>query len=448
MPELDPVCLSSQGRNLVAFSGGPDSLCLLHLIAHSRWRASVTAVHIDHGLDPGSADRARRAVELATELGVACRVERVAVDPAHRHGREAAAREARYACLEAMLEPGDHVLTAHHADDQVETLLLRLMRGSGPHGLSGMPRLRPLGAGHLGRPLLAWSRAQILDYLETHALRATEDPTNRELDADRNYLRLEILPAMDRRWPGARRALLRAIALQRDARSALEERARRDLEALLLTDAPGGCLDRARWAKLAPERALALLRHWCRWAGLNAPRHEMLEEFRRQCLEAHPDAVPELVIGEAHLRAWGKGLWLDRTPQPTGRWQVDWPAACDQVTLPDRSRLQLLGPRPPHLADEWVVTGMRPGDRLKTHPARPHHRLTELYRLSGVPPWRRPWIPCLRIGERLVAAGDRLLDHEFARALAQSDARLRWSTPPDPGLDMIAARNRLPSRDN
>jgi len=138
MPDLNIDCIARRGRNLVGFSGGPDSLCLLQMLADGAWRRSVVPVHIDHGLDAGSAGRAAAAQSLAEALGFDCEVVRVSVNPNHRNGPEAAARHARYAHFEAILKAGDHLLTAHHADDQLETVIMRLNRSSGVAGLAGI----------------------------------------------------------------------------------------------------------------------------------------------------------------------------------------------------------------------------------------------------------------------------------------------------------------------
>lgn len=427
MPGLNENVLGSGGRMLVGFSGGPDSLCLLLLLAESRWRTAVQAIHIDHGLDPDSSRRAAEAVRLAEHLGLACRVERVEVERRHPEGPEAAARHARYACLKDLMAPGDTLLTAHHADDQVETVLLRLLRGAGPRGLAGIRSRRRFGPGWLARPLLHWRRAEILERLARAGLEPVLDPANEDLRPDRNYLRHEVLPLLMQRWPGAREAILQAARWQADAASALYLRADRDLARLI--DEDPRTLRLAELCNLPDGRALAAVRRWCERQIGKAPRHRMLSELLRQCREARPDRVPRLVVGSAILRAWHGRLWLDSSLPTDPNWQLDWSGgegAEPILLLPDGSRLHWRGGERKRLGRTWTVTGPRPGDRLALHPAGPRRRVKDLAREAGIPPWRRPLLPCLRVDGRLVAIGDELLDPEFSRALESNGSRLEW----------------------
>lgn len=432
--ELDPKCISSSGRNLVGFSGGPDSLCLLQLLANSPWRASVLAIHVDHGLDDDSARRADAARQLAESLQFECRVERVVVDTAAHGGPEAAARHARYSCFEQLLEPGDHLLTAHHADDQVETVLLRLLRGAGPRGLAGMRPLRRLGPGWLGRPLLHWSRTQILEQLKAMAIDSPrrlpiDDPSNAELVPDRNYLRHRVLPVLEQRWPAVRRSLLQVANLQADATAALRFRAVGDVSALRVCAeaerARSDPLQLQAWLQLDDLRALAAIRQWCEDRGVNPPRKRMLEEFRRQCMGFKQDRAPQLDWDGVSLLAWNERIWLDATPAPMQTWSLAWSAG-DDIALPDGSRLQWRGIDRSSLGANWTVTTLRTGDRLQQHPTGPRRKVTELLRELGVPPWHRERLPCLRIDGKLSAVAGLLVDAELALTLTSTGSRLLW----------------------
>ena len=184
----------------VAFSGGPDSTALLHALATLPRERALRAVHVDHGLHPDSVRWAEHARTFCAGLEIPCTVCRVSVDTRAGLGIEGAAREARYAALAGQLQPGELLLTAHHRDDQVETVLLKLLRGAGPEGLGGMRVRRPLGAGELWRPLLDVPRAVLRDYVQAHALACLDDPANADPRLARYVLRHEILPRLAAHW--------------------------------------------------------------------------------------------------------------------------------------------------------------------------------------------------------------------------------------------------------
>src|SRR5689334_19753540 len=191
-------------RVAVAFSGGVDSTVLAHALAKARRRfASLRLLHVDHGLQAASHDWSRHCARVARSL----RLPFVALEATIRRRRgespEAAARDARYALLEMVLEPGEVLVTAQHRDDQVETLLLQLLRGAGVAGLAAMPRMARFGAGNICRPMLDECRDDIERYAKRHGLRWVEDPTNMETQFARNFLRAKVLPIIRQQWQGA-----------------------------------------------------------------------------------------------------------------------------------------------------------------------------------------------------------------------------------------------------
>jgi tRNA(Ile)-lysidine synthase len=257
-------------RYVVAFSGGLDSTVLLHALATSaaQHKAGLLAVHVNHGLQPAADEWVEHCRAVAADLQVEFRVERVAVDLAAGRGLEAAAREARYGTLRSLLETDDWLLSAHHQNDQAETLLLNLLRGGGPAGLAGISDIRRFGAGWLARPLLSFSRSELLAYAELHELSWIDDPSNTDQGRDRNFLRHEILPRLTARWPDAVACLQRSGRIAGDAASLLD-----DLAAI---DATGVCAGRDRLRidaliDLPAARQRNVLRYVIRGLGLPLP---------------------------------------------------------------------------------------------------------------------------------------------------------------------------------
>lgn len=291
-------------RLLIAFSGGPDSTALLHAIRRLDPPVPAIAIHVDHQLDPESGTRARAAAQFTARLGVECRSLTVT---AHNHGEglEAAARRVRYECLQAQMQSGDVLLTAHHADDQAETIMLRLMRASGPAALAAMQPIRPFGPGWLARPLLERTRAELEQYLRENSVGAQQDPGNSDLDRDRNFLRHRLFPLLAERWPGYRETLLTAANLAREAGAA--QNALADIDLASCSDGDG--IDTAELLQLDEPRRRALLRRWCAIHRAPPPPARRLAALLEQ-LDCPPDRHPEIRWSGWTIRRGGRRLQL------------------------------------------------------------------------------------------------------------------------------------------
>jgi tRNA(Ile)-lysidine synthetase-like protein len=242
-----PEVFAPGTRLVVGFSGGQDSTCLLHAVTRAHRQLELLAVHVDHALRPGSAETAQRVVELAHTIGVACDVTRVDVSGYRRTLKrtsiQQAARAARYQALAAAAERSNAqgVLVAHTADDQAETLLLNLLRGTGLLGLAGMraddvldparlgppvsPRLANPAAAPLRliRPLLRVPRAATLAYCTQFKLQVVEDASNQTRAYTRNRVRLDVLPLLEQFNPAIRTVLARTADLAADDLAALDD---------------------------------------------------------------------------------------------------------------------------------------------------------------------------------------------------------------------------------
>ncbi|MCB1616603.1 MAG: tRNA lysidine(34) synthetase TilS, partial [Pseudomonadales bacterium] len=215
-------------RFVVAFSGGLDSLVLLHLLQDLNLQTPIIALHINHQLSE-NADHWQAHCERTCEaLKIKCFSRSVTVVKGER-GLEDAAREARYREFSEFLEPGDWLLTGHHLDDQAETYLLRLTRGSGPRGLGGMPQTRKMGKGRIHRPFINFSRKDLEAYAYEQGLNWVEDESNADLMFDRNYLRHEVIPPLKHRWHSILQNIQRSARLSRESEELNRELAAIDL---------------------------------------------------------------------------------------------------------------------------------------------------------------------------------------------------------------------------
>lgn len=417
LPGLAP--LPDSGRIVVAFSGGPDSVCLLDELTRVVAQERLLCVHVDHQLDPESGARAERARSIAAGLGVDCRI--VRVDVAGEGGPEAAAREARYAALAEVIGEHDTLVTAHHADDQVETILMRLLRGAGPEGLAGMPQRRRFGPGFLLRPLLGWDRRVIEDCIQARGLDWISDPANEQLDFDRNVLRRVIVPALRENWPGLDRAVLRSGELCAGAAGFIGAVVERQLDTAI--ESPISLA----LESIRPRTPFAVgeaLRRWCLRKQLEPPPGRRLQAFSEQVLSSCDDRQPTLRWNHRVLRLWNRRLWLERDDAPELPWSRRW-SGREPLELPaGLGRLVITGDTEPDLSVEVALDdrgeSMRPtGD---TH----HRALKRLLAEAGIPPWQRPWWPRIRRGDAVLALGDRWLSKAFADELSACGLQLEW----------------------
>ena len=205
----------------VAYSGGVDSHVLLHFCASIKLlKDKITAVYVHHGLQAEAESWAKHCEKTAEGLGVDFLVLRVNAYAKSGESPEEAARNARYAALKSLMDADDMLLLAQHREDQLETVLLQLFRGSGLRGLSGMPERMAFGQGVMLRPLLNIPKQAINDYAQAHQLSWVEDPSNQSNDYDRNFLRNAVVPLLKQRWPAIDKTVSRSAKHCADAAGA------------------------------------------------------------------------------------------------------------------------------------------------------------------------------------------------------------------------------------
>lgn len=283
----------------MAFSGGPDSTALLlalHELLEETGRERLRAAHVNHGLHAESGYWAEHCTARARALGVsfACREVEVKTDG---RGVEAAARRARYEALAELMKPGECLLTAHHQDDQWETLLLRMLRGSGIAGLAGIREKRRFGRGWLLRPLLDVPRKDLRAWLEHKGARYIEDPSNADTGFDRSFLRNEVLPLLRERWPGGGATAGRMARLAGETRELLRDLAEHDGRGIAQADS----IDCKGLLELSPPRRANLVRERLSALGVAAPSEARLNAALDMLLNAAPDRRPEARWGRVRL---------------------------------------------------------------------------------------------------------------------------------------------------
>lgn len=418
----------------VAYSGGRDSHVLLHRLARLRGRlvAPLGAVHVNHHLQPEAERWAAHCREQCAALDIPLDVLDVAVDTAAGDGVEAAARKARLAAWSQWLPAGGVLLTAHHREDQAETLLLQLLRGAGPAGLAAMSPVSGFAAGLMARPLLDEPREALAAYAVREELRWIDDPSNDDPRFDRNFLRHHVIPLMRQRWPSLSRTLARAARRQAAGRRLADETGAGDHARAL--DPQTGALSVPALQALSPDRQSNLLRYWIVRAGFRLPSERVLSHIIDDVLQAAVDAEPRVAWGGAEVRRHRDRLFLMPALAPVVRAQaLRWRIADGPLWLDAANGVLSAEPAPGRgIAARFVDTPFalrfREGGECIRPAGRSHHRaLKALLQERGVPGWERERIPLLYLGDDLVAVPGVVVGADVAAARDEDGWWPDWS---------------------
>ncbi len=384
---------------VVALSGGPDSAALLGAAAAlgKNFRAlPLRAVHIDHGLQAAAVEFREGCKRLCDHLGIPLRIIAVEVQREFAASIEAAARDARYAAIEAEMRPRECLLTAHHREDQAETLLLQALRGAGVKGMSAMPICRPFGRGWHVRPLLDVAHSELRRF-GAH-LAGSIDPMNEDLRFDRVYLRSMVWPPIEKRWPGA------AIALSRAARHMAEAQQ---------------LLEMAAGAEV-----------------LEAPPTARLLEALRQIFDAEADHHPAIVWGSNALRRYRQRLFFTDADPPRLPDAKPWVGALGTPLElgPRLGNLTWIAQRggidAQRLPASLIVRRREGGETLRPARLAKTQTVQHLCQSLGVLPWMRDALPLVFAGNELIAVADLWLDAGWCAAADAPGLKVAWNNAP------------------
>ena len=372
---------------------------LLHLLESVKHQidAAVIAIHVEHGLQQQSTQWGHHCSDICRQLDMPLETLSLSLQPVPGESVEAQAREARYTAMQQLMRRGDILLTAHHRDDQAETLLLNLMRGSGVRGLAAMPAVRRFAGGWLARPLLDIPRAEIEAYATLHKLTWIDDPSNALTDFNRNYLRHEVLPLLTQRWPAAVASIADSAAHLAEAGELLDEECSKLLTGMLA--APGQLhlepllQQPYAWQKL-------LLRHWLQQLGLPPPPKKRLAGFVQQ-LKADSQRVPLISWSGVELRRYNRLLYAAKClPPHDAATEIEWRTE-QPLKLPSQlGEMQMLE----GAQQQLLMRFRREGDGMRW---RGHQRtLKSMFRQLEIPPWQRDRIPLIIENSVIIAIAD------------------------------------------
>lgn len=420
---------------LLAFSGGLDSTVLLHRLV--RWREQdptiqLRAIHIHHGLSANADGWVVHCQQVCQQWQVPLLVERVVLGD-EGLGIEAHARQARYQAFRMALLPGEALVTAQHLDDQCETFLLALKRGSGPTGLSAMSGESNFAGTKLLRPLLNERRESLYQWAMTHQLTWIEDESNQDDAYDRNFLRLRIVPLLSARWPHFAEAVARSASLCGEQEQLLDEMLAAELATLMAED---GSLAVEPLTTLSAPRRAALLRRWLGAHNALMPSRDVPERIWREVAQAREDAFPCLRLGDFTVRRYQQRLhWVKYIPGQTEA-VLSWPDISEPLLLPADLGELALQPggalREPNQGDT-VTIRFRASGNLHIVGRHGGRKLKKIWQELGVAPWRRDTTPLLFYGETLIAAADDLFVTQEGRVEQGKGVQMVWRKTGDQG---------------
>lgn len=405
--------LSPHRNILVAFSGGLDSTVLLHQLVclrESSLDLQLRAIHVHHGISSNADAWVEHCQQVCAGWQVPLTVVRVTLADEGK-GTEAHAREARYQAFREALCPEEVLVTAQHLDDQAETLLLALKRGSGPAGLSAMASDSTFAGTRLIRPLLNEPRVALEYWAISHQLSWIEDESNQDDTYDRNFLRLRVVPQLTARWPHFSQAVARSASLCGEQEQLLDELLAEELVAL--TGEYGQLMIEPLLAVSEIRRA-AILRRWLAQHHMAMPSRAMLERLWQEVALAREDATPLLRLGHIDVRRYQQQLWLVSAYNRELYLQQAWMDVTQPLLMPDSSVLRLVDGKDIRVpgADEPVSIRYSAPGTLHIVGRHGGRKLKKIWQELGVAPWLRDTTPLLFYGETLIAAAGYFVTRE------------------------------------
>ncbi len=400
--QLQPLLNSQQRRFSVALSGGVDSVVLLHLMKLAQKQHSelkLEAVYVNHGLSQYADQWQEFCQSLCDELDVTFKAVQVAVQQRSRASLEAQAREARYQALNETCSAGSVILLGQHLNDQLETFLLRLKRGSGLQGLASMQQQRILASGRICfRPLLNVSREQIEKFANEFAISHITDNSNVDERFDRNFLRHQVMPILTMRFQGFEKSAARSIRLLQQQQSLLDEYTQSDLADCQNSQGGLSCVAIARFSK---PRQANLVRAWLNQFTHQLPSENQLQQIIEQGLTAKADAQLKICLQSGDVRRHQQHWYFVKEQAIPEAMDI----TLQSAELTDGRKLIVKtgqGIRKPLKGEQIRVEFNKPQARIKPLHKPGSNTLKHWFKDAKVAPWLRTQTPLIFYDDQLV----------------------------------------------
>jgi len=428
-------------RFYIGYSGGVDSHVLLHCCASiTQIKSRITAVYIHHGLQSEADAWAKHCEKTAKDLELEFLALRVNAKAAPGESPEEAARNARYAALKSLMNVGDVLLLAQHREDQLETVLLQLFRGSGLRGLSGMPECQAFGPGLMLRPLSNTPKQAIGDYAHAHQLSWVEDPSNKSNDYDRNFLRNAVVPLLKQRWPALDKTVSRSAKHCADAQVLVDEVSDELFDAVFNPADKTLSISRLLEHHSHHQQQL-IIRHWFRYRRLKMPSQAKVERIFSEVIAATGHRDPVLSGQGYSIRRYRDKLYClvdqhlpeghqagrpdsNQTIQSAQQSRV-WPMGQTLISITNNQTLAYRLSSKGILHEQWQAADVevrfrQGGEKIRLPGRAGHHSLKNLFQEAGIPPWERDVVPLIYLDGQLAAVGDLWISAAFYSEKAQA----------------------------
>jgi len=418
---LLPINLTNNPTFCIGFSGGLDSSVLLHLLseiqkANNHPSFTLKAIHINHQLQKDADLWEKFCQNFCDTRKIPFKALKVDITDTKKKGIEATARNARYATFRENLLADDILLTAHHLDDQVETVFLQLLRGTGIEGAAAINPCSKVGDYYLMRPLLDFSRDQLLAYAKKHHLDWVDDPSNDENDFNRNYLRNEVLPIIETRWPAYRHTIQRFSNNARSAKTVLDDYLSIDYMHCLNKEKNTLVIDSL--LKLALEKRLMVIRFWVKQHNFSLPDEAILLQIHSALLAAD-DANPLIEWGDAVVRRYRNKLFIfSRKKNDFKNSEFHWNLKTNHTIkgLGVLSSQKVIGHgiHEKYANEKIKIAFRKGGEKCQLVGRQGSHSLKKLFQENAIPPWQREKIPLLLINNQIAGVVDYFYCSPFA----------------------------------
>jgi len=416
---------------VIAYSGGVDSHVLLHSCSQLQNKLKALtflAVYIDHGLHEDSSRWSTHCEQMASALDIPFISQKVNAQNDQGEGPEQAARRARYAALSDFIDESSVLLTAQHQDDQAETFMLQLLRGAGVDGLASMPIVNPFGLGLILRPFLKLSKQQLLDYAKKEQLQWVEDSSNLNEAYDRNFLRQQVIPLLQSRWPAFSKTTARSASHCAEAGAILV-----DIASSILLKMDNDELGIGLVLSQKPEIQRLVIRQWLKAQDVRSPSEKILEQIVKMLI-VEVDKLPLVAWGEHEVRLFNGALFYIPRFEKNQLQPMQWQGK--KLVLPDPlgnlSIKELLGRGVKRdLWDSSTVTvrTRQGGERIKLTGRSGRKQLKKLLNEERILPWVRSLLPLIYLGDELVAVADLWVAEPFLADENEPAYQIKWTHP-------------------